>query len=527
MHRCAPARRVAAVLFFALVGCSAPDAADHSERREARGLTSRPNIVFILADDHAIEGFGAYGSERAYTPNLDRLAAEGLLFENAFCENSLCGPSRAAFLTGAYSHVHGFRQNGNSFDPSLDTFPRRLHDAGYQTALYGKWHLGSDPQGFDDWAILPGQGNYYSPDFIGPDGKFTVSGYVSDVVTDMAVEWLREERDPDAPFLLHVHHKAPHRTWMPGPQELSLWADEDLPEPATLFDDWSGRAPAAAEQEMTIANHLWPAHDLKLPIPAGVELTGPDRWAQALLDRMSDDERAAWDAHFGPRNDAFLADPPEGDERVRWNYQRYIKNYLRSVAGVDRNVGRLLAELDELGLAENTLIVYASDQGFYLGEHGWYDKRWMYEESLRLPLVMRWPGVIEAGRREGALVQNIDLAATLCELAGTPAPTLNQGRSLVPLVAGREPAGWREAIYYHYYEWGTHNVAPHFGVRTERYKWIVYPGVEGESEAAVELFDLEADPHELHSVHADPAYAGRRAELEARLAQMRVAVGES
>ncbi len=473
----------------------------------------RPNILFVFTDDHAVQAMGAYGGRLAGldpTPNLDRLAREGMLFRNAFVTNSICAPSRAVILTGRHSHLNGIRTNRDSFDGSQTTFPKLLRRAGYQTALVGKWHLKSEPTGFDYWQVLPGQGNYYNPDFRTPQGETRETGYVTDLITDKALQWLREERDPDKPFLLMYQHKAPHREWAPGPEQLTLYDDVEIPEPPTLFDDYSGRAGPAALQEMTIARHLHLARDLKVFELVEPSAGGLDRDAVRLRDRLTDEQRQAWDAAYGPKNRELVEAELDGDDLVRWKYQRYLKDYLRTVASVDRNLGRVLDFLDERDLARNTIVVYSSDQGFYLGEHGWYDKRWMYEESLRTPLVVRWPGVVEAGSENRHLVQNLDFAQTFLEMAGVDEPASMQGRSLLPLLKGMSPRGWREAIYYHYYEFpGPHSVRRHEGVRTGRHKLIHYYD-SGEWE----LFDLEEDPHELWSVYG-------RAEYEPLLKRLR------
>jgi arylsulfatase A-like enzyme len=480
----------------------------------------RPNILFLYSDDHAAAAVGAYGSDAARTPNLDRLAAEGLLFENAFCTNALCAPARAVVLTGKHSHRNGLRDNGDRFDGSQWTFPKALAEAGYQTAIVGKWHLKSDPTGFDHWEVLPGQGQYYGPEFITEEGRTRYEGYNTDVVVDRTLDWLERGRDPDRPFLMMCQFKAPHRTWMPGPDHLTLYDGTIVPEPATLFDDWSGRASPASAQEMTIARHMWMAYDLKVPLLDGEVETGPDKWAKGLLDRMTPEQRSAWKETYEPRNQAFRSWNLEGRALVQWKYQRYIKDYLRCIASIDDNVGRLLDYLEENGLAENTVVVYGSDQGFFLGEHGWYDKRFMYEPSLRFPLIVRWPAGIRPGGHETRLVQNLDFAPTFVELAGLTPPDDMDGRSLVPLLRGITVEGWRSSIYYEYFEKGIHNVPPHNGVRTGRWKLIHYP----ESDEW-ELFDLQQDPDEMHNLAGDATHAEQRHELEAELARLRREVG--
>lgn len=505
--------RLAPVLLLA--ACSTTDVdPDPTARR-------RPNIVFILADDHSTGALGAYGVAHAPTPNLDQLARQGLVFDRAYAANSICCPSRAAILTGTYGHVNGVDDNGDRFDGSQPTFPKALRAAGYRTAIVGKWHLKSDPTGFDHWEVLPGQGHYYAPDLKGPDGVVRHEGYVTDVLTDRALEWLQANCEGDQPFLLYLGHKAPHRRWMPGPEDHALFADRDLPEPATLFDDGAGRSAAFGAQTMSIARDLWMHYDLKVdPGPDAPEPTGPDRWAEGIDGRMASGERAAWEAAYGPRNEAFAQAHLEGDALVRWKFQRYLKDYLRCIAGIDRSVGRVLAELERLGLADDTLVVYTSDQGFFLGEHGWYDKRWLYEPSLRFPLIVRWPGVVEPGRRDAHLAMNIDFAPTLCEVAGAHVPERVQGASLLPLLRGEEPQGWREAIYAQYFEVGIHDVEPQHGLRTDRYKLIRFPRLD-----AWELYDLERDPDELHNLAGDPGHAAIRARLEEMLTELRAAYG--
>ncbi|XAM00638.1 sulfatase [Phycisphaeraceae bacterium D3-23] len=484
---------------------------------------SRPNIIFIFTDDHAPHAISAYGSVINETPHIDRLANEGTLFRRSYCCNSICGPSRAAILTGLHSHANGFMQNGNRFDGHQQTFPQLLQRAGYQTALYGKWHLNSDPVGFDDWAILPGQGAYYNPDFIFPDGRRRVEGYCTDVATDMALEWLDNGRDADKPFVLMCQHKAPHRSWMPGPEELDMYDGETIPEPDTLFDDYAGRTPAAADNEMEIDRHMSFGYDLMCPID-------DDEWLMNAyrnnMNRMTFAQRARWNIAFEEENAAFREAMPDmtHEEIVRWKYQRYIKNYLRCVAGVDRNVGRVLDWLDENPeLAANTIVIYSSDQGFYLGDNGWYDKRWMYEESFAMPLIVRWPDHIPAGVENHELVQNIDYAPTFLDLAGVEPDEPMHGMSLVPLLEGDAELPGRDALYYHYYESrATHRVAAHYGIATDRYKLIHYYEPEWDS---WELFDLQEDPDERQSVYGDPAYDEVQTRLHRELNELKQDVG--
>jgi arylsulfatase A-like enzyme len=470
----------------------------------------RPNILFIFTDDHAPHAIGAYeGWLKSVnpTPNIDKLADQGMLFENSFCTNSICGPSRAVILTGKHSHRNGFMNNGNSFDGGQQTFPKLLRAAGYQTAFFGKWHLKSKPQGFDTWKVLPGQGLYYNPDFLTPEGKITVGGYCTDIVTDMAAEWIKETRDLEKPFILMCQHKAPHRNWMPALRHLHLYDDVEIPEPATLFDKWTDNAPAARLQEMEIDRHMDLNYDLFVDLTPDFQGSPiqkrQDRSAWNNLKRFTPGQLEVWRGAYGPKDEAFHKSNLQGDDLVRWKFQRYAKNYLRCLKGVDESVGRLMDVLEETGLAENTIVIYSSDQGFYVGDHGWYDKRWMYEESLKMPLIVKWPGVTKPGSRSRQMVQNLDYAETFLEVAGTPIPDDMQGVSLVPLLQGRTPENWRNRIYYHYYEYpSVHMVPRHCGIRTERYKLIHFYEFD-----EWEFYDLRNDPDELANLCGDPEYA--------------------
>ncbi|MBN1844528.1 MAG: sulfatase, partial [Sedimentisphaerales bacterium] len=447
-----------------------------------------------------------YGSKINHTPNLDRIAGEGMLFRNSFCTNSICAPCRAVILTGKFNHLNGVIDNAVRFDGSQQTFPKLLRQAGYQTAMIGKWHLKSDPTGFDYWNILPGQGRYYNPDTIEMGTRQKHAGYVTDILTDQALAWLKR-RDPSIPFCLMFHHKAPHREWEPGPKHLTLYDDRDIPEPETLFDDYAGRGRAAKEQDMTIEKTL-NDRDLKLTAPAN----------------LTPEQKQAWDAAYEPKNQAFRQANLSGRDLVHWKYQRYIKDYLRCIASVDDNVGRLLDYLDRQKLSDNTLVVYTSDQGFYLGDHGWFDKRFIYEESLRMPLLMRFPGRIHPGTTADALVQNLDFAPTFLDYAGVEVPADMQGRSLRPLCQGQTPRDWRRSIYYHYYEYpAVHSVKRHYGLRTDRYKLAhFYYDID-----EWELYDLRKDPQELHNVYNDPAYADVVERLRAELQRLRTQYGDS
>lgn len=473
----------------------------------ASAAPRRPNILFIFSDDHACQGVSAYGSKLIQTPNLDRLANDGMRFDRCLVTNSICGPSRATILTGKYSHRNGFYNNSNSrFDGTQTTFPKLLQQAGYQTALFGKWHLVSDPTGFDAWEILPGQGAYYNPPMLRQGERVRHQGYVSDVITDLSLDWLKQ-RNPAKPFLLMCQHKAPHREWEPNVKYLGHDRDRPYPEPPTLFDDYAGRGRAERDQDMTIEKTMT-ARDLKLVAP----------------QQLSPEQRQAWDAYYEPRNAAFRQANPQGQDLVRWKYNRYLHDYLACVLSVDESVGRLLKYLDDAGLAENTLVVYSSDQGFFLGEHGWFDKRWIFEESLRTPLLVRWPegmreGKAKPGSVERRIVSNLDLAETFLDAAGVPIPPDMQGRSLLPLLRGAPPADWRESFYYHYYEYpAPHHVRPHYGIVTPRYKLVHFYHSDADY---WELFDLEQDPRETRSVFGEPEYAAIQKSLEEQLPRLR------
>jgi N-acetylglucosamine-6-sulfatase len=468
--------------------------------------SDRPNIVFVFSDDHAVQAISAYGSKINKTPNIDRIARDGCVFTNSFCANSICGPSRACILTGKHSHLNGFLRNGNRFDGNQLTFPPLLQQAGYQTAMIGKWHLSSDPVGFDYWEVLPGQGSYYNPGFDQMDGsRKKYEGYCTDLITDKALDWLKQ-RDADKPFMLMCQHKAPHRAWAPHPRHFDLFP-EDVPEPNSLFDDYAGRSELLKENEMSIRKHFHWGHDMKLPGKNQFPKYFEGRHANGEYRRMTDEQKKTWDAKYGPENQALIArlkaNEMTEEQVVRWKYQRYIKDYLKCVAAVDDGVGRILDDLDENGLSENTIVIYSSDQGFYLGEHGWYDKRWMFEESLKMPFVIRWPGVVKAGTTSKALIQNIDYGPTFLDVAGVEVPEEMQGRSMTRLLASvEEPKDWRDAIYYAYYEnVAVHNVPLHDGVRTERYKLMFFPRTK-----EWQLFDLQEDPEEMNSRHDDSTY---------------------
>ncbi len=470
-----------------------------------------------MSDDHAAHAMSCYGSRINRTPNLDRLAKEGMRFDNAFVTNSLCGPARAVILTGKYSHRNGYAVNEGQFDGSQPTVAKMLQKAGYQTAVIGKWHLGSQPTGFDYYHVLIGQGPYYNPPMhtneAAPDkpvdpkpGYRTVrhEGYVTDIITDLTLDWLKAKRDKTKPFFLMYHHKAPHREWQPGPKQFALFKDAKVPEPDTLFDDNARRGTAAKTQQMTVRNDL-NRLDLKLDPPRN----------------LTPAQLAAWHAAYDAENKAFEEAKLTGDDLVRWKYQRYIKDYLRCIASVDENVGRVLDYLDESGLAKDTIVIYTSDQGFYLGDHGWFDKRFMYDLSLRSPLLVRYPGHVAAGSVNKDLALNLDFAETFLDYGGVKVPTDMQGRSLRPLLEGGTPADWRKSIYYHYYEYpGPHMVHRHYGVRTARHKLMYFYHLK-----EWELYDLESDPREMRNVYGDARYAEAINDLKAELNRLRQQYG--
>jgi arylsulfatase A-like enzyme len=472
---------------------SSPDAAMAAE-------VKRPNILFLFTDDHAAHAMSCYRSKINQTPNLDRIAKGGMRFENCLVTNSICGPSRAVILTGKYSHLNGFMQNSDQFDGSQQTFPKLLQQAGYQTAIVGKWHLVSAPTGFDYSEILVGQGPYYNPPMIKNGERTKYTGYTTEIITDLALDWLKNGRDQEKPFMLMCQHKAPHRNWQPGPKYLDLYEDVTLPEPDNLFDNYETRGTAANTQKMSVASDLTP-DDLKLTPPGN----------------LTKEQLAAWNAAYGPRNEAFQKANLTGEELVKWKYQRYMKDYLRCVAAVDDSVGQVLDYLAEAGLAENTVVVYSSDQGFYLGDHGWFDKRFMYEESLKMPLLVKWPGVTKPGTVNRDLVSNLDFAETFLEAAGVDVPQDMQGRSLVPILKGETPSDWRENFYYHYYEFpGPHSVKRHYGIRNDRYKLIHFY-----NENEWELYDLKQDPREMRNIYSAEGSQEIVAALKTELAKLR------
>ena len=472
----------------------------------------KPNIVFVFSDDHSLQTIGAYGGrlsefcrQHQVTPNIDKLAAQGGLFVNSFCGNSLCSPSRASILTGLHSHANGVMTLSKPIREGVWTFPGTLREAGYQTAVIGKWHLGKTPANTDYWRLLDGQGTYWHPKFAGPDGIEQRSGYATDLITDMSLDWLRQ-RDKKKPFMIMVQHKAPHRNWMPPPRYYSWLAKVKIPEPSTLFDDYAGRTSGAHNQKMEISSIM--------TLPGDLKVMEPGKWLEEF-PRMSESERVEWTTAFGTRNEAFFKANLTGPELTRWKYQEYMKDYLRCIKAVDDSLGRLVDYLKEEGLDQNTVVIYASDQGFFNGEHGWFDKRWIYEESIHMPLIVRWPGVVKPRTHFTPLVQNIDYASTFVELAGGKSPEGLHGRSLVPILRGQTPANWRTSLYYHYYDSG-HGVPKHYGVRTDRYTLAHFYQTD-----EWELYDLKKDPQQMRSVYGEPAYAKTVTGLKSELARLR------
>ncbi|ADY52368.1 sulfatase [Pseudopedobacter saltans DSM 12145] len=514
-------KRVTSVLLSGALGLVA-------QAQTVQKKDKKLNIVFIMTDDHTTQALSAYDSRLIETPHLDRLAKEGIKFNNCFVTNAVCGPSRATILTGKYNHINGLTDNHKVFDSTQVIYPQLLKKAGYQTAMIGKWHLGSTPMGFDHYSILPNQGEYYQPTFIENGKKIQEKGYVTDVVTDKAIGYL-ESRDKEKPFLLIYQQKAPHRNWLPAQRHLGMFDDKTFVEPSNLLDDYSNRGKAAKEQLMNISKDMWDAWDLKLAssrdldslskVPKSNFVDGKEddfthandktldhqRFFQ-VFDRMTPEEKAAWTKVYDKRVEEYKRLNLKGDELTRWKYQQYMKDYLACVVAVDENVGRLMDYLEKEGELDNTIIVYTSDQGFFLGEHGFFDKRMMYEECLRTPLLIRYPNGIKKGLVSDALAMNVDFAPTLLDYAGVKIPKDMQGKSLKPVIDndGKVLAKWRDAVYYHYYEYPSwHMVKRHYGIRTNRYKLIHFYNDIDEWE----LYDLEKDPKEMNNVYNNTAYA--------------------
>ncbi len=488
----------------------------------------RMNILFIMSDDHGYQAISSYGSKLIKTPNIDKLAEEGVLFEQSFVTNSLCGPSRACMLTGKYNNVNGMIDNGTTFDGSQETFPKILQRHGYLTAIVGKWHLKSQPTGFDYWNILPGQGEYYNPDFIEMGNKKRINGYVTDLITDFAINWL-DHRDKTKPFCLLLHNKAPHRNWMPDEKHFHMFDNRDLPLPQTYYDEYTTRSEAAKDQRMKVERDLYLDYDLKIPIDKNQrtkyknEKFNEVSW-QSSYNRMNDNQKTEWNNIYDSKKEQFEKRNLHGKELSEWKYERFLKDYLECIASVDDNVGRILTYLKQNNLEDNTIVIYTSDQGFYLGEHGWFDKRFMYEQSFRTPLIIKIPEVTNGRIDKEDMVVNIDYAPTFLDYAGVSVPNDMQGKSLRKILEGKHPLDWRTAVYYHYFEYpAEHGVKRHYGIRTSRYKLIhFYYDID-----AWELYDLQKDPDELNNVYNNPEYQSVIKDLIIQLQKLREQYGDT
>jgi len=507
-----------AALTLVFTSCSTPN-------EEAK--QKRPNILFIMSDDHAYQAISAYNDQLLQTPNIDRIANEGMLFTNASVTNSICAPSRATILTGKHTHINGKIDNIMKFDTTQVTFPQLFQNAGYETAMYGKLHFGNNPKGVDDFMILPGQGSYINPRFITPDGDTTITGYVTDVITDLTIDWLDKKRNPDKPFLMMYLHKAPHRSWWPSPEKFAEFSKKTFPEPESLFDDYLNRGRAAKEAAMTISDEMLLSYDNKVLPETITEMGIKDDPRSARyfngneFPRTNEQQRPLYKAVLDEIAADFKANWPTmtDKEKISWKYQRYMQDYLGSISSVDDNVGRVLDYLEESGLDENTIVVYTSDQGFYLGEHGWFDKRFIYDESFKTPLLIKWPNKITPGTTQEEMVQNLDFAQTFLEAAQIAAPDDMQGESLMPLLTGNDDQWDREAVYYHYYEYpASHMVKRHYGIVTKEFKLAhFYYDVD-----EWEMYDRKNDPQEMKNVYDDPAYADVRAKLHEELDDIRI-----
>jgi len=486
----------------------------------------RLNIIFIMSDDHASKAISAYDTSLLQTPNIDRLAENGIRFDRCYCTNAICAPSRAVILSGKYSHMNGVLDNSRPFDGEQQTLPKLLQEAGYQTGIVGKWHLKSEPTGFDHWYVLPGQGQYYRPDFLSPEGRVSREGYVTDIITDEGIAFI-ENSDDTKPFFLMLHHKAPHRNWQPDIKHLGVFEGKDFPLPKNLEDSYEEKSDASREQEMSIARHMSLDYDLKMP-EALLELKGSDRelffntdWANPQ-NRMPEDDFESWKAFYTARANEYNALPDDSILLDAWKYQKYMEDYLSCIYSVDENIGRLLDYLEDNGLNENTIVIYTSDQGFFLGEHGWYDKRFMYEESHRMPLLISGPGI--ANSYDHHMITNADFAPTMLQLAGAEVPPDMQGKSFHEVVEGDEPGAWRDAVYYHYFEYpAVHQVKRHYGIRTEKYKLIhFYYDID-----EWELYDMKNDPDEMHNLAGNPDYDEIQDELKSKLWDMQKEYGDT
>jgi arylsulfatase A-like enzyme len=494
--------------------------------------SKRPNIVFIMSDDHAYQAISASDKRLTQTPNIDRIANGGMLFTNACVTNSICAPSRAVILTGKHSHINGKIDNYFPFDTTNVTFPQILQQNGYQTAMFGKLHFGNNPKGFDEFQILPNQGDYYNPEIITKkEGKKKLTGYVTDLITDLTINWLKNEREQDKPFFLAYLHKAPHREWLPAERHYKEFISKKFVEPATLFDTYENRGRAEKEQEMNLLTHMNWAGDSKI-FPENMDKLGikeshsyDKKNYTSTVGRMNPEQRKAWDETYGKMNEEFVKIYPNMTEKdkMKWRYQRYMQDYLGCISSVDEGVGKVLDFLKENNLEENTIIVYTSDQGFYLGEHGWFDKRFIFDESFKTPLLVQWKGIIEAGSKNTQMVQNLDFAQTFLEAAGIKPPSDMQGESLIPIFKG-QGKNFRDAAYYHYYEYpSVHAVKRHYGIVTEKYKLIhFYYDID-----EWELFDRTNDKNEMKNVYNDPKYAKIKTQLHKKLSALRVKYKDS
>ncbi|WP_394747949.1 sulfatase family protein [Spongiimicrobium salis] len=521
-----PFRHILLILgIFFFIACA--------EEKKAVVSPQKPNIIFIMSDDHAYQAISQYSDKLIQTPNIDRIGKEGITFTNACVSNSICAPSRATILTGKHTHINGKIDNQMPFDTTQVTFPQLFQQAGYQTAMFGKLHFGNNPKGVDEFMILPGQGHYINPDFITQKGDTTITGYVTDIITDMTLNWLEKKRDPKKPFMLMYLHKAPHRPWWPSPKKFKEFVRKEFPQPASLFDDYANRGTAAKTAEMNVLYDMMYNHDSKIrpeTTASMANLTPQVREYEngfyGPYGRANAAQKALYDPILDSINSYFKENWPKMtlEEKMNWKYQRYMQDYLACISSVDDNVGRVLDYLDESELSDNTMVVYTSDQGFYLGEHGWFDKRFIYDESFKTPLLVRWPNAITPGITNEQMVQNLDFAQTFLEAAQIPAPEDMQGESLMPLLTGNDADWDRDAVYYHYYEYpAVHQVKRHYGMVTIDYKLAhFYYDVD-----EWELYDRKKDPQEMNNVYNDPAYAQVVSELKTKLAELRIQYKDS
>ena len=505
--------RVTPVLLYSLTGAAVLSSLSSCKEKKSEEVKKPMNVVYIMCDDHSYQTISAYDQRYMQTPNIDRIANEGVRFTNSFVANSLSGPSRACMLTGKHSHANGFTDNTTTFDGNQQTFPKLLQANGYQTAMIGKWHLVSEPTGFNYWDILIGQGDYYNPKFIKNGERVQREGYATNIVTDLAINWMDSIRDKSKPFCLFIHHKAPHRTWMPDLCDLDLYDDVTYPMPENFYDKYEGRIPAS-KQEMSIIKDMDLVYDLKMADKENEihTTTGLEEAGRNMYNALNPEQKAVWDKHYDPIIAKFKQDKLTGKALAEWKYQQYMHDYMRVIHSIDRNIGRLLNYLEKIGELDNTIIVYTSDQGFFLGEHGWFDKRFMYEECQRMPLIIRYPKAIKAGSTSNAISMNVDFAPTFLDFAGVDIPSDIQGASLKPILVneGKTPADWRKAAYYHYYEYpAEHSVKRHYGIRTQDFKLIHFYNDIDEWE----MYDMKADPREMNNVFGKPEYAEKQKEL--------------